>query len=693
MAATSAQEERDALDRHMQPGASKLRRLHYGPQRSNTVEVRKEQARRPRPLARLRLRHHKNDFKPCLPSFKGVPRMNIAVLVVGSRGDVQPFIALAQVLSAPPYNHRVRICTHPNFKDFVEENGLEFYSIGGDPEKLMSYMVRNPGIMPTMASIKAGDVGDRRREIKEMLMGCWRACTEAGNGIDPIELRRHDNYEKGHEDDIFKELPPAFTADAIISNPPAYANINIAERLGVPLHMMFTMPWSPTTAFSQPLANVDQTRGDVKLANLMAFYEVDLMTWQGLGDLINDFREKELLLDPIDPAWGHMLIPHLRVPFTYFWSEALIPKPKDWHDHITISGFQFLSLASSFKPPKDLEDFLAAGPPPVYIGFGSIVVDDPNKLTTTILDAIKATGVRALVSKGWGGLGGDDVPDNVFYLGNVPHDWLFPRCSAVVHHGGAGTTAIGIALGKPTVIVPFFGDQPFWADMVHRAGAGPAAVRYKDLTAEKLADQLRKVLQPEVRERAEELAAKIAKDTGAQTAAKQFHATPQMQNLGCFLLPDHVAVYRVKRTNIRLCPLAVAILLANSKLRPGGLTLVRNVDWRIEEGPQDPFVALIATVSNAITGYISDTRQYRRDLSKVPPHSTDGVGKHPHGRTTKATAKFAGLLVARTLRSKSPLTSIGEGAANIRSPSRSNLQPCMRISQRTRASATGSFCP
>lgn len=181
-----------------------------------------------------------------------------------------------------------------------------------------------------------------------------------------------------------------------------------------------------------------------------------------MGDVINNFRVRTLRLEPVSVLWAGGLISRLEVPYTYCWSTALIPKPKDWGPHIGISGFFFLGLASNYKPPQDLVDFLAVGPPPVYIGFGSIVVDDPNKLTDMIFKAVKKAGVRAVVSKGWGGIGGVDPPEGVLLLGNCPHDWLFPRMSAVVHHGGAGTTAIGVACGKPTVVVPFFGDQAFW---------------------------------------------------------------------------------------------------------------------------------------------------------------------------------------------------------------------------------------
>lgn len=338
--------------------------------------------------ANIYLRTHKDDFEPLVESFSGTPRMNVAILIVGSRGDVQPYVALGKVLQAPPYNHRVRICTHPNFKDFVESNGLEFYSIGGDPEKLMAYMVKNPSVLPSLESMKAGDIGARRAEIAEMLTGCWHACTQAGNGIDPIVLPKLNTIDAHSVIDA----PQPFVADAIISNPPAYANIHIAEKLHCPLHMTFTMPWSPTTAFSHPLATLKCSREDQRVANFLSFHGMELLTTEGLIDLVNDFRENTLALDPIHAAWGYRLMPQLKVPFLYTWSPALIPKPKDWGSHIDISGFLFLESQSSFKPDADLQKFLESGPPPIYVGFGSIVGDDPKKMTRMILDAVKMVG-------------------------------------------------------------------------------------------------------------------------------------------------------------------------------------------------------------------------------------------------------------------------------------------------------------
>lgn len=512
---------------------------------------------------------NRHSYMPHIPDGLDVtPRMNIAILITGSRGDVQPFIALGQVLKAAPYHHRVRICTHPTFKDFVEENDLEFFSIGGDPAKLMAYMVKNPGIIPGLDSLRAGDVGQRKADLAEMLDGAWRGCTQAGDGMTKIHFEDLPPHE-----DVLLSLPPPFVADAIIANPPTYAHVHIAEKLGVPLHLMFTMPWSPTGEFPHPLANMDSSKVDANIANYLSYKRIELLTWTGLVDIINYFREKTLMLDPVSATWGHSIFPRLKVPFTYCWSEALIPKPADWGPYITISGFFFLSLASKYKPDPELQAFLDAGPPPVYIGFGSIVVDDPDALTKMIFEATKKAGVRALVSKGWGNVGGSNPPDNVHLLGNVPHDWLFTKVSAVVHHGGAGTTAIGIALGKPTVIVPFFGDQPWWAGMIYRAGAGPEAVPFKQLTADKLAKNITRALEPDIREKAAELAEKIRGEDGAKQAAKDFHSMPQMKHVGCFICPDRVAVWQIRKTNIQLSSVASAVLVTRGKLKPEHLKL------------------------------------------------------------------------------------------------------------------------
>lgn len=176
-----------------------------------------------------------------LPGQTPPPKLNVVIHVVGSRGDVQPFVALGNTLKAT-YGHRVRLATHPTFKPFVEENGLEFFSIGGDPSELMAFMVKNPGLMPGFDSLKSGDVGKRRKGMEEIVLGCWRSCIEAGDGLG-APPRTSSSDDLGFDAGISMDSNPAdrpFIADAIIANPPSFAHIHIAEKMGIPLHMMFT---------------------------------------------------------------------------------------------------------------------------------------------------------------------------------------------------------------------------------------------------------------------------------------------------------------------------------------------------------------------------------------------------------------------------------------------------------------------
>jgi hypothetical protein len=200
------------------------------------------------------------------------PPLNIVIQVVGSRGDVQPFVALGKVLKET-YGHRVRLATHPNFKSFVQENGLEFFSIGGDPSQLMAFMVKNPGLMPGFRSLMSGDVGQRRRDVAEYIQGCWRSCYKAGDGL---SVRATD-------DNFSEPAARPFVADCIIANPPSFAHIHCAEKLGIPLHIMFTMPYSPTQAFPHPLANIQSSNTDSNSTNYISYAMIEVLAWQGLG--------------------------------------------------------------------------------------------------------------------------------------------------------------------------------------------------------------------------------------------------------------------------------------------------------------------------------------------------------------------------------------------------------------------------
>ncbi|KAI9167442.1 Sterol 3-beta-glucosyltransferase UGT80B1 [Paramyrothecium foliicola] len=520
------------------------------------------------------------------------PRLNIVIMVIGSRGDAQPFLKIGKVLKED-YGHRVRIATHPAFRDFVEkDSGLEFFSVGGDPSELMAFMVKNPGMIPTLETVKAGDIGRRRAAMAEMFDGFWRACINATDD------------EKDSQNLKMMGAKAPFVADAIIANPPSFAHIHCAEALGIPLHLMFTFPYTPTQAFPHPLASIKRSNVDPGYTNFISYPLVEMMVWQGLGDLVNDFRVKTLALDPISTLWAPGATYRLHVPFTYLWSPGIVPKPADWGDEVDVAGFVFLDLASSFKPPQDLQDFLDAGDMPIYIGFGSIVVDDADRFTEMIFEAVKLAGVRALVSKGWGGLGGDDVPDNIFMLDNTPHDWLFPRVKACVIHGGAGTTAIALKCGKPTMIVPFFGDQHFWGSMVSRANAGPEPIPYKQLNAEKLAEGIKYCLTQEAKDAVGSIAKSIEEEgDGAVNAVRAFHNHLNLKGpdkMRCGILPDRIAAWKVKDTGIQLSPLAADILMDMGHLNGKKLRLLRHMEWNDFEGPGEPVTGIAGSVARSV---------------------------------------------------------------------------------------------
>jgi len=559
------------------------------------------------------------------------PKLNIVIMVIGSRGDAQPFLKVGKVLKEQ-YGHRVRIATHPAFREFVEkDSGLEFFSVGGDPAELMAFMVKNPGMIPTLETVKAGDIGRRRAAMAEMFGGFWRACINATDDEKDTQNLR-----------MMGDKDP-FVADAIIANPPSFAHIHCAEALGIPLHLMFTFPYTPTQAFPHPLASIKKSNVDPGYTNFMSYPLVEMMVWQGLGDLVNDFRVKTLGLDPVSTLWAPGATYRLHVPFTYMWSPGLIPKPEDWGAEIDVSGFVFLDLASTFKPPSELEKFLAAGDAPIYIGFGSIVVDDADRFTDMIFEAVKLAGVRALVSKGWGGLGCDNVPDNIFMLENTPHDWLFPKVRACVIHGGAGTTAIALKCGKPTMVVPFFGDQHFWGSMLERAKAGPEPVPYKHLTAEKLAEGIKYCLSDEAKKAAGELAKDIELEgDGAENACKSFHRHLTLHgkhSMRCSILEDRVAVWQTKKTKLRLSALAADAMVANGHTSWRKLRLIRHNEWNDFDGPGEPVTGFAGSLMSSITDVVSGVGGVPYRLAKSSNERKERKEKRKKARAERHKAR------------------------------------------------------
>jgi sterol 3beta-glucosyltransferase len=201
------------------------------------------------------------------------------------------------------------------------------------------------------------------------------------------------------------------------------------------------------------------------------------------------------------------------------YSPSVIPTPPHWDSHVHVTGYWFLDPPADWAPPPALMAFLQAGPPPIYVGFGSMSNRNPGATAALVLEALARTRQRAVVLSGWSGLRTTDLPGSVFMLDSIPFSWLFPRVAAVVHHGGAGTTAAGLRAGVPSIVIPFFGDQPYWGQRVAELGVGPEPIPRRNLTVERLAGAIqRAVTDQTMRQRAADLGARIQAEDGVARA-------------------------------------------------------------------------------------------------------------------------------------------------------------------------------
>ncbi|EJD04268.1 UDP-Glycosyltransferase/glycogen phosphorylase [Fomitiporia mediterranea MF3/22] len=395
-------------------------------------------------------------------TFKPRHPLHFTCLTIGSRGDVQPYIALAKGLMAD--GHKVRIATHGEFKDWIESYGIEFGYVGGDPAELMRICVENG--MFTVSFLKEG-IQKFRGWIDDLLKTSWEAC-------------------KG--------------TDVLIESPSAMAGIHIAEALRIPYYRAFTMTWTRTRAYPHAFAVPEHKMGGGY--NYMSYVMFDQVFWRATAGQINRWRRETLGMSSTNLD---KLEPH-KVPFLYNFSPTVVPQPLDWPEWIRVTGYWFLDdadvSAEKWSAPKDLVDFIdsahQAGKKVVYIGFGSIVVSDPEAMTRCVVEAIIRSGVYAILSKGWSDRlhlkKGADVsepevplPSQIYTIKSIPHDWLFKRIEAACHHGGAGTTGASLRAGIPTVIKPFFGDQYFWGDRVEALGVGSCV---RKLSVEALSEAL-----------------------------------------------------------------------------------------------------------------------------------------------------------------------------------------------------------
>jgi sterol 3beta-glucosyltransferase len=368
------------------------------------------------------------------------PSMLVTCLTIGSRGDVQPYIALCKGLMAQ--GHRTRIATHGEFRGWVESHGIEFAEVAGDPAELMRVCVEN-GMFTIPFFIEANS--KFRSWLDGLLLTAWEACQGS---------------------------------DLVIESPSAMCGIHIAEALGVPYFRAFTMPWTRTRAYPHAFAVRNAKMGGAY--NYMTYTLFDNVFWTWTEGQINSWRVKTLGIRPTNLD----KLQQNKVPFLYNFSPSVVPPPLDFSDWVKVTGYWFLNEGSDYQPPEDLAAFIKKarddGMKIVYIGFGSVVVNDSRKLTEQIVNAVQKADVRCILSKGWSdrfdkkdaNVPDIVLPSSIHAIRSAPHDWLFTQIDAVVHHGGAGTTGASLRAGKPTIIKPFFGDQYFFATRVEDLGVG-----------------------------------------------------------------------------------------------------------------------------------------------------------------------------------------------------------------------------
>ncbi len=412
--------------------------------------------------------------------------MRIVIIAPGSRGDVQPYIALGKGLQNA--GHYIRLVSHSNFESLVTSYGLEFWSFGNDVKDAV--------------------------ENSEM-----RELTEKGNFL---LLMAKMAKEAERESLRFAEggLLAAQEMDIVLSGIGGlFIGTAIAEKLDIPLVQAYVFPFTPTKDFSSVLAPKLPT-----FLNRFSHHLARQLMWQGFRSADTIARTKVLnipassLLGPYNSKSTH------NMPILYGFSPSVIPVPSDWKGDVHITGYWFADEAENWQPPAALLDFLQSGSAPVYIGFGSMSNRNPEQTADLVIQALAQTNQRAILLSGWSGLQKANIPDSIFMIDSIPHSWLFPRVSAVIHHGGASTTAAGLKAGVPSIVIPFFGDQPFWGQRIADLGVGSKPIPRKRLTAERLANAIQEVMTNEyIRQRAAKLGKQIQAENGIESAVEIFN--------------------------------------------------------------------------------------------------------------------------------------------------------------------------
>ena len=417
--------------------------------------------------------------------------MHLTLLAAGTRGDTQPYVALAVGLQRSGYS--VRFAGNRNFEPLARQHGLDFFPINVD-----FFEMANSGQMQEMLSsenpIKFAINSFRTigPALEQMQEAAWRAC-------------------EGTQAVIFHPL----------TLPNGYF---IARHLGLPCFPALLYPVDPTRAHpALPFYYGPRLGGAY---NRLTHALTDQIIWQLFRAPVAKFWRKKF--GRLPQPFGNLF--HLqrktRTPVLYGYSQHTFPRPADWPDNLHVTGYWFLDPPPDWTPPFALTHFLESGLPPIYVGFGSMGSRRAARETTEIvIKSLSLSGQRGVLLSGWSGLGQEmNLPGDIFVVEDVPHAWLFPRMKAVVHHGGMGTTAAGLRAGTPSIVVPHTGDQPIWGRFVHELGVGAKPIPRKRLTAERLAEAIKQAATDSAMSgRAAALGEKIHAEDGVARAVEVIH--------------------------------------------------------------------------------------------------------------------------------------------------------------------------
>ncbi|WP_350605929.1 glycosyltransferase [Pseudoalteromonas sp. MER144-MNA-CIBAN-0113] len=414
--------------------------------------------------------------------------MNILILTYGTRGDVQPYIALGQGLKRA--GHCVTLATSSRFEEDIELAGLQ-------------YAFMNDGMLRLLdAPEDQGALEDTNNifQVVKRTLGLLKK-------IGPIQRALADESWAAAE----KSQP-----DIIVFHPKAFTAPDIAEKLGVPVVLALVVPGLvPTAKYPNMMLPRLRLGG---WYNRLSYSFVNRLIGLSVAKYARAWRKANQL-----PKGKRFSLLHTAdgtlIPVIHGFSHLALPRPDDWPQTASICGYWHTQDDDDYEPSPELSTFLETGPPPVYVGFGSMTGRDPERLARIVIEALQSAGVRGILATGWGGMEIKALPQGMIAVDQVPHSWLFSRVCGVVHHGGAGTTAAALRAGKPSIVIPFFGDQPFWGNRVHSLGAGAAPIPLKKLTVERLAAGIREVTTNQtIIEHAAALGANLREEHGVEKA-------------------------------------------------------------------------------------------------------------------------------------------------------------------------------